>query len=305
MRIGVSSLIGPMVLCALTAVAGCGRGSPQPEQTTLPDDYVAEVQAWRDQHEADYRRDYVTIAGLHFLEPGTHTIGSAPGNDIVIEASLPTTIGRLTVENERVRFDPVAGITAVREGEAAQAPILLNEEGQPPAEPIAIGEVTLVIHVTGGRLALRVRDPNGVPARSFTSFTWFPIDPAYRVTGRFVRDAAPRQLPVMNTFNGVDMYDTEGVVEFELQGQPLRLRPFTTRPNRLYFVFRDESSGTETYEAARFLYADLESDGRVFLDFNKAYNPPCAFNQYTTCPLPLKQNILPVKVLAGEQAYRK
>ena len=86
-------------------------------------------------------------------------------------------------------------------------------------------------------------------------------------------------------------------------GQTLRLRPFTTRPKRFYFVFRDASSGEETYEAARFLYADLLDDGTTVLDFNQAYNPPCAFNPYTTCPIPVRENRLPIKILAGEKAY--
>ena len=86
-------------------------------------------------------------------------------------------------------------------------------------------------------------------------------------------------------------------------GQTLRLRPFTTRPKRFYFVFRDASSGQETYETARFLYADLLDDGTTVLDFNQAYNPPCSFNPYTTCPIPLRENRLPVKILAGEKAY--
>jgi uncharacterized protein (DUF1684 family) len=123
------------------------------------------------------------------------------------------------------------------------------------------------------------------------------------VVGRFVPDAEPRQMSVLNTFNDVDTYPTEGVVEFQLNGQMLRLRPFTTRPKRFYFVFRDASSGQETYETARFLYADLLDDGTTVLDFNEAYNPPCAFNPYTTCPIPLRENILPVKILAGEKAY--
>jgi uncharacterized protein (DUF1684 family) len=125
----------------------------------------------------------------------------------------------------------------------------------------------------------------------------------YRVTGRFIRDPTPRDLTVMNTFGDADVYKTEGVVEFTLDGQTLRLRPFTTRPNRFYFVFRDASSGQETYEAARFLYSDLRDDGTTVLDFNQAYNPPCAFNPYTTCPLPLPENRLSIKVLAGERAY--
>ena len=101
----------------------------------------------------------------------------------------------------------------------------------------------------------------------------------------------------------IDEYLTEGVVEFELLGATRRLRPFTTRPGRLYFVFRDGSSGIETYKTARFLYADLQPDGTAVLDFNMAYNPPCAFNPFTTCPIPLRENRLDVKILAGEKAY--
>ena len=89
----------------------------------------------------------------------------------------------------------------------------------------------------------------------------------------------------------------------ELHTARLRLRPFTTRPKRFYFVFKDASSCQETYEAARFLYADLADDGTVVLDFNQAYNPPCAFNPFTTCPIPLKENHLPIKILAGEKDY--
>jgi uncharacterized protein (DUF1684 family) len=148
-----------------------------------------------------------------------------------------------------------------------------------------------------------VRDPNGALAKDFRGFSWFAIDPAYRVTGTFVRDAEPKKVQVLNTFNDMDTYTTEGVIEFTLQGQKLTLRPFTSRPNRFYIVFRDASSGQETYETARFLYADLNPDGTTVLDFNEAYNPPCSFNPYTTCPIPLKENILPVKVLAGEKAY--
>jgi uncharacterized protein (DUF1684 family) len=110
-------------------------------------------------------------------------------------------------------------------------------------------------------------------------------------------------LQVVNTYGDVDDYKSEGVVEFTIAGQTVRLRPFTTRPKRFYFVFRDASSGQETYETARFLYADLRDDGTTVLDFNQAYNPPCAFNPNTTCPIPLKENRLSVKILAGEKAY--
>ncbi len=159
-------------------------------------------------------------------------------------------------------------------------------------------------HRSGTRLSLRVRDPNGERARTFQGFEWFPISRDYRVLGRFIPDATSRNLPVVNTFGDVDTYETEGIVEFTLNGEVLRLRPFTTEPGRFYFVFNDASSGNETYEAARFLYSDLRQDGTTILDFNEAYNPPCSFNPFTTCPIPLPENQLPIKVLAGEKKYR-
>ena len=120
---------------------------------------------------------------------------------------------------------------------------------------------------------------------------------------RFIPDEKPINIPVVNTYGDADVMPSEGVVEFTLNGETVRLRPFTTRPKRFYFVFRDGSSGHETYETARFLYSDLLDDGTTVLDFNEAYNPPCAFNPYTTCPIPIKENRLAVKILAGEKAY--
>ena len=282
-------------------VASAGSVADAPASSGA--EYEARVQAFRDKHEADYIRDWVSIAGLHFLEPGSHTVGSAVKNDVVVVANIPATIGRLHVKGSRITFDPAQGVTVTRKGEPLKGSIVMKEEGQPPAPEILIGDVRLVAHISGDRLALRVRDPNGPLAKDFRGFTWFPIDTSYKVTGKFIPDQQSKKMAVLNTFNDVDTYATEGVIEFALQGQTLRLRPFTTRPKRFYIVFRDASSGHETYETARFLYADLQDDGTTVLDFNEAYNPPCSFNPYTTCPIPLKENNLPVKVLAGEKAY--
>jgi len=263
----------------------------------------AKVQAFRDKHEADYRRDWVSIAGLHFLEAGSQSVGSAATNDIVLTAAVPPTIGKLIVKGDTVRYEPAAGIKATIKDQPVTGPVTLKDAGQPPGPEMLIGDVRLVIHLSGERLSLRVRDPNGPLAKDFRGFSWFPIEAQYKVTGKFIRDAEPKKMSVLNTFNDMDAYATEGVIEFALQGQTLRLRPFTTRPKRFYIVFRDASSGQETYETARFLYADLQDDGTTVLDFNEAYNPPCSFNPYTTCPIPLKENNLPIKILAGEKAY--
>ena len=261
------------------------------------------IEKWRAKHETDYRRDWVTIAGLHPLKPGINTAGSAKTSDIVLPASAPATLGRFVRQDQAIRFEPAPGAPVTLNGQPVTKPIDVRDDRGPKADELVVGDVRLVVHVSGDTRSLRVRDPNGPLAKGFLGFTWFPIDLQYRVVGRFIKDAQPQQIKVLNTFGDVDEYKSEGVVEFSLLGQTLRLRPFTTRPKRFYFVFRDASSGQETYEAARFLYADLLDDGTTVLDFNQAYNPPCAFNPYTTCPIPIRENRLPIKILAGEKAY--
>ena len=148
-----------------------------------------------------------------------------------------------------------------------------------------------------------MRDVNGDPARNFEGFKWFPIDATYRVTGTFIKDASPHSVRIPNQLGDEKTYTTEGVVAFTIDGQKVTMRPMTTSPGRLYFLFRDGTSGKETYETARFLYANVNADGTAVLDFNQAYNPPCAFNPYTTCPLPPMENWLTVRIPAGEKAY--
>jgi uncharacterized protein len=283
-----------------TLMAACAKPAPAPESEAA---VTREVQAWRDKHEADYRRDWVTIAGLHFLQPGAQTAGSAAGHDVVLPASAPATLGRFVVNGTAVRFEPAQGAAVSLKGAPVTSAVVLKDDGSPGTDELVTGSVKIAVHVSGERRSLRIWDPEGPLARGFKGFTWFPIQPEYRVTGRFVPDASPRTMQVINTFGDLDTFTTQGVVEFALNGQTLRLRPFTTRPKRFYFVFKDASSGSETYGAARFLYADLKDDGTTVLDFNQAYNPPCAFNPYTTCPIPLPENRLPLKVLAGERAY--
>ena len=258
---------------------------------------------WQAKHEADYRREWVSIAGLHDLKPGVNTAGSAPTNDIVLPSSVPPRIGRFVRNGEQVRFEPAPEAHVTLDDTPVTAPVDLLDDRSANEDELVIGDVRLVIHVSGERRVVRVRDPNGPLARGFRGFSWFPIDGKYRITAHLIRDPQPQILSVVNTYGDVDEYMSEGVVEFSIDGQTVRLRPFTTRPRRFYFVFRDASSGHETYETARFLYADLRDDGTTVLDFNEAYNPPCAFNPNTTCPVPLRENRLPVKILAGEKAY--
>ena len=265
--------------------------------------HVKEVNEWRAKHEADYTKEYVPLAGLFYLKPGANTAGSAPGSDILLPKRVAAVVGRIVSENSRIRFEPSAGSSVTLKGKAVTAPLILKSDGADDYDELAIGDVTFWVHESGARRAIRLRDPQSEVAKSFKGFRWFPIDGQYRVTGKFIKDAKPREITMPLLTGDDDHGTTEGLVEFMLNGAKIRMRPITTRPGRLWFIFRDATAGKETYEAARFLYSDLKPDGTTVLDFNEAYNPPCSFNAFTTCPLPLPENRLTIRIPAGELAY--
>jgi uncharacterized protein (DUF1684 family) len=262
-----------------------------------------EAEEWRRQHETAYRKEYVPLAGLFALKPGPNPAGSAASNAIVLPKSAPASIGRFVLAGRTVRFEPQPGAPVTMKGQRVTTGIVLNSDIADAPDELAIGDITLWHHLSGDRPTIRMRDPNGDTARSFHGFQWFPVEDQYRVTGRFIKDPRPHEVKAPNQLGDEDTMQTEGVVEFKIAGETVRLRPMTTRPKRFWFIFRDGTSGKETYETARFLYSDLRDDGTTVLDFNEAYNPPCAFNPYTTCPIPLPENRLKVRIPAGERAY--
>ena len=167
---------------------------------------------------------------------------------------------------------------------------------------VAVGRLSLFAIHRGPKLGIRMRDPASQFRRDFHGLDYFPVSEEYRVTARFV--AEPRRIPIANVLGQTTPMESPGYVVFRLHGQQLRLYPVFEAPaTSLFFVFRDQTSGKETYGAGRFLDAGLPRDGQVVLDFNKAYNPPCAFTPYATCPLPPQENRLAVAIAAGEKTY--
>ena len=156
--------------------------------------YIKDVEAWRAKHEADYRRDWASIDGLFFLKPGENRAGSARTNSIVLSAAVPPSIGSFFLKNGKVRFEPHAGVAISRKDQPVTAPLdLIPDSGKEPADELVVNGVRIVVHGSGDRLAIRVRDANGAMARAFLGFRWFPIDERYRVTARFIKEpATPR-----------------------------------------------------------------------------------------------------------------
>lgn len=269
-------------------------------------DYVQELAKWRADRENELKSDtgWLTVAGLFFLNDGKNTFGADPLNDIVLPPGAPPEAGAFELEGRRVTLR--AKTPLVVNGSEVTVAELRPSGGGKPADQVTIGALTLFVHVSGDRLAIRMRDRNSEIRRNFTGLKWFPPNEAYLVTARFEPYAAPKTVKVPNILGDLETYEAPGLVAFTLNGQEYELEAFEVLSGgrkRFFFVFRDLTSGRETYPSARFLYADLPVNGQTTLDFNRAYNPPCAFNPYTTCPLPTEQNRLRVRIEAGELNY--
>ena len=266
------------------------------------DDYQASQEAWRATRETNLKADgsWLTMAVLHFLREGQNSFGSSPLNDLVLPEG-PEEAGVFELRNHEVFVHAAGGRTlSVNEEPVTSTQLYPTESTR---QNLTVGDLTLWIHYSGDRLAVRMSDPNSEIRTSFTGLKWFPIDERYRVRGRFVPHAEPTTVLLPNILGDIEPFTSHGSVVLTVNGQEATMLPMTSG-DRLWFIFRDLTSGSETYPAARFLYADApDEEGWTTVDFNQAYNPPCAFNPYTTCPLPPEPNRLKVRVEAGEQKY--
>ncbi|MXY25273.1 MAG: DUF1684 domain-containing protein [Acidobacteria bacterium] len=266
-------------------------------------DYAAEIEAWRVDREARLAADdgWLTVAGLFFLNEGTQTFGSSPLNDILLRTG-PEQAGTFTLRNNVVTVRAAEGTTLNVDGRDVTEARLWPYEGN-DRPTIALGPLSLFGHYSGDRLAIRMRDQESAIRQEFTGLRWYPVDDTFRVEGTFIPHDEPRAMELPNILGDVETFRTSGSVAMTVGGAEVRMTAVDSG-GRLWFIFRDLTSGAETYPAARFLYADVPgANGTTTVDFNRAYNPPCAFNPHTTCPLPPLENRLPVRVEAGELDY--
>lgn len=303
--------LAPPLLAAALALAcrPAPTAPPAPACTTCPDP-VHDFTAWQQERLAGLlgQQGWLALVALHWLDDGEHRLGSAPGCDLVFPAGAPAEIGTLSLHAGQPRLRVHPGVDARIAGRPLSDQVLRSDrDPKQPADRVQIGErFTFLVLARGDRLALRLYDRDSPARRSFTGIPSYPYDPALRVQGRFEAFASPRTVDHPTVLGTTQRAELPGVVVFTLAGQTLRLTPMLQhgpRGDELLFVFRDRSSGGETYAGGRFLVAAPAVDGAVLLDFNRAHNPPCAFTPYATCPLPLPENRLPVAIAAGEQTW--
>ncbi|HEY0385124.1 MAG TPA: DUF1684 domain-containing protein [Pyrinomonadaceae bacterium] len=266
--------------------------------------YRRELKNWREEQERELKADdgWLTVAGLYWLKEGPNRVGTAADNDMILPAgSAPgkTATFELTGGVVTLRVAEGAGVTVA--GERVRQ-LVMKPDTDPPPTIVKINDLTMLVIKRGERYGIRLKDKNSRLRREFKGMRWFPAEASYRVTARFVPHAQPTELAVPNVLGDVIKMESSGTLFFTLNGREYSLEP-VSEEGQLFIIFRDLTSGKQSYPAGRFLYADAPVGGQVTLDFNKAVNPPCAFTPYATCPLPPKQNRLRVAIRAGELTH--
>ena len=307
-KISTCTAAGLIVLtaaCREAAPPAAPPPAPAPAASVSSDPYQAEIQKFKQDHEAKLKTDtgWLTIAGLSFLSQPVTTFGTNPLNDIVLPAGAPDKAGTFQLKNGKVLVKAEPGVTFMLEGKPVTEK-LLQSDGEGPPDRLTLGDLQLWVHQSGDRPAIRLRDKNSKLRKEFVGTSWFPIDAAYKVEGTYTPYAKPKIVEVPNILGDIDRMPVPGIVSFAINGQEMKMEPIAEPGDKeFWFVFRDLTSGHETYPAARFIYLPPPMNGKITIDFNKAENPPCAYNPYTTCPLPFEQNRLKVRIEAGEKAY--
>ncbi|HEY4360795.1 MAG TPA: DUF1684 domain-containing protein [Bryobacteraceae bacterium] len=264
----------------------------------LAADYSQDVAKFRADREKSLMREdgWTTVVGLSWLKTGENRIGSDPKSEVPLPASVPARVGTMTLHAGHVQFQPAPGVK------------LAPKELKPDSDILTLQTVKFYVIQRGDKFAIRVKDSEAPTRKQFTHLSWYAADPAWRVVANYTPWDKPHKVTFSTVIDGLTEDDTSpGYVTFSKDGKEYRLEP-TADGNDLSFIFRDQTSGKDTYGAGRFLDTSapktgLKKPGQVILDFNEAYNPPCVYTAYATCPLPPPQNKLPLEIRAGELMY--
>lgn len=296
-------------LLALLAACATTQTADSPTDSTRGAAPVSEVDLWHSEA-LDWRQSrherlvapwgWLSLVGLDFLEEGRYRVGQAEQMDIHMPAG-PEFWGELVVTGSRARFEPASDAVSV-DGRAGVAGMLVQPGRNEPVW-VQAEDVRFQILHHSGRMAVRTRWPQAETRTEFSGLDYFSFSPDWRVEARFLPHPKGTTMPVGSVLGVITQEPNPGVVEFDVHGQTHRLEAVLDS-GQLFFIFADTTSGRSTYGGGRMLYAERpDRRGYTVLDFNRAYNPPCVFTEYSTCPLPPPENYLQAAVEAGEKRY--
>lgn len=268
--------------------------------------YVKEINEWDTKRVNRLKADdgWLNLVGRFWLEKGESTFGSAKDNDIVVESSkLPEYIGSFIFMDSVVTFKAKADAEVLHNGKPVKEIVLIDDQKK-DITVLQIGSVKFNLIVRDTLYGIRFRDLNSDLVKNFKGVERFPIDESWKIIAKFEAYNPVKEIDVPNVLGQISKEKSPGAVVFERDGKTHRIDAVDEGGDGLFLIIADQTSGEETYGGGRFMYVSKpDSTGTILLDFNKAYNPPCVFTKYATCPLPPLQNYLKIRIEAGEKVY--
>jgi uncharacterized protein (DUF1684 family) len=302
-----SPLLALLLTLLPLVVLAAGSTPSAPPNGKGASTWEKEVRDWRAarQKRLTSPTGWLTLIGLEWLEKGENGVGSASSNRVRLpEGKIPAQVGIIDWKKEGVHFRSAPGAIVTAGGkEVGEIDLVSDAAGEPTI--LEVGPVSFQLIDRAGKLGVRIKDREAKTLRDFKGIENFSADPKWRIEARWQPYPSPKKVRTPTVIGTQEEQTVPGAAIFEIAGKSCRLEPVLEDPEatELFFVFGDLTNGRATYGGGRFLYASLPKDGKIVLDFNLAYNPPCVFTNFATCPLPRPEDRLPVWIEAGEKAY--
>ena len=274
--------------------------SCQPKETPLSEEYIKAINEWKENRDVRLRAPtgYVNLVGLYWLEEGVNTFGSDSSNSLVFPPNAPAFMGTFNLKDSVVTFKSSDSLQVVVDSNIAKNLVIDKPNSGPTME---YQNFKWFVIERAGNIGIRLRDVELPSTKKPLNIPYFEVNKEWIITAKFKPFEAPKKYKIDNILGHSFQEDIKGELIFEKDGATYSLLPLMDE-NGIFLMFADETSGLETYGAGRYLVADVpDQNNEVILDFNKAYNPPCAFTDFATCPLPPQENILDLSITAGEQ----
>lgn len=268
--------------------------------------YTTEIDSWHANREKNLKSDngWLNLAGLFWLNEGFNTFGSAATNDVVFpEGKIDANAGTFVVQQGRVTMEVVNGVEIFKDSIPVSSELIhIPDSSYYPI--LSHGSLRWLIIDRSGKLGVRLRDVESEAVANFTGVDRYPVDPIWRLEAEFERYDPPKQIDITNVLGQTYQQPCPGALVFRIGDKEYRLDAIDEGGDEYFIIFGDATNENETYPSGRYMYVKQpDANGKIVVDFNKGYNPPCAFTEYATCPLPPRQNVLDVAITAGEKNF--
>lgn len=281
---------------------------PAKDKKPVDPTYLTEIEDWHAKRIGRLKSPtgWLSLVGLHWLKEGENKFGSDSANQLVFPKKAPAFCGTFALQNGKVSIQVAKGVEIIHSDKPVTQ-MELRSDADSNTTVLQMGSFRFFVIKRGHEYAIRLRDTENPLIASFTGIERYPVDAEWKVEAKFEPYDPPKIIPVPTIMGTIDSSKCPGALVFELEGETYRLEPVLEEgSDELFIIFGDKTNGKETYGGGRFLYSKKpDADNKVIIDFNKAYNPPCVFTEFATCPLPPPQNKLSIKITAGEKMWGK